>query len=135
MAKKRRRPSNRSFLIAVLVGFAFIVTGIVLLMQEIPQPGLPSLVFGMIVAGVAASWWDRLSREESAAREAAAEAEAADAGAADAAATEEQEAPAMKADAETVDASAAAEQEAPAVVEAEATDAPVAEEPAAVAER
>ena len=81
MAKKRRRPSNRSFLIAVLVGFAFIITGIVLLMQEIPQPGLPTLVFGMIVAGVAASWWDRLSREESAAREAA-EAEAADAPAA-----------------------------------------------------
>ena len=110
MAKKRRRPSNRSFLIAVLVGFAFIVVGIVLLMQEIPQPGLPSLVFGMIVAGVAASWWDRLSREESAAREAAAEAEAADA--------------------------AAAEREASAVVEAEAevTDAPVAEEPAAVAD-
>ncbi len=80
MAKKRRRPSNRTFLIAVLVGFAFIITGIVLLMQEIPQPGLPTLVFGMIVAGVAASWWDRLSREESAAREAAAaEAEAADA--------------------------------------------------------
>ena len=80
MAKKRRRPSNRSFLIAVLVGFAFIITGIILLMQEIPQPGLPTLVFGMIVAGVAASWWDRLSREESAAREAAeAEAEAADA--------------------------------------------------------
>ena len=106
MAKKRRRPSNRSFLIAVLVGFAFIVTGIILLMQEIPQPGLPTLVFGMIVAGVAASWWDRLSREESAAREAA-EAEAA----------------------------AVEEQEAPVVVEAEVTDAPVAEEPAAAAER
>ena len=135
MAKKRRRPSNRSFLIAVLVGFAFIVTGIILLMQEIPQPGLPSLVFGMIVAGVAASWWDRLSREESAAREAADEAEAADAGAADAAATEEQEAPATKADAETVDATAVTEQEAPAAVEADVADAPVAEEPAAVAER
>ena len=115
MAKKRRRPSNRSFLIAVLVGFAFIVTGIILLMQEIPQPGLPTLVFGMIVAGVAASWWDRLSREESAAREAAAEADAANA--------------------DTADASAAEEQEAPVVVEAEVTDAPVAEEPAAAAER
>ncbi len=75
---KRRRPSNRSFLIAVLVGFAFIIVGIFLLMQEIPQPGLPTLVLGMIIAGVAASWWDRLSREESAAREAAA-AEASDA--------------------------------------------------------
>ena len=113
MAKKRRRPSNRSFLIAVLVGFAFIVTGIILLMQEIPQPGLPTLVFGMIVAGVAASWWDRLSREESAAREAAAEADASNA--------------------DVTDASAAEEQEAPAVVEAdaEAADAPVVEEPAA----
>ena len=120
MAKKRRRPSNRSFLIAVLVGFAFIVTGIILLMQEIPQPGLPTLVFGMIVAGVAASWWDRLSREESAAREAAA--------------AEEQEAPVVV-EAEATDASVAEEQEAPAVVEAEVTDAPVAEEPAAAAER
>ena len=122
MAKKRRRPSNRSFLIAVLVGFAFIVTGIILLMQEIPQPGLPTLVFGMIVAGVAASWWDRLSREESAAREAAA--------------VEEQEAPVVV-EAEVTDAPVAEEQEAPAAVEAaaEATDAPVAEEPAAAAER
>ena len=112
MAKKRRRPSNRTFLIAVLVGFAFIITGIVLLMQEIPQPGLPTLVFGMIVAGVAASWWDRLSREESAAREAA-EAEASDAPAAEADAT---------------DAPIVAEQ---GEVEAEATDAPVAGEAAA----
>ena len=117
MAKKRRRPSNRSFLIAVLVGFAFIVTGIILLMQEIPQPGLPTLVFGMIVAGVAASWWDRLSREESAAREAA-------------------EAEADAANADTADASAAEEQEAPAVVEAdaEAADAPVTGESAAETE-
>ena len=92
MAKKRRRPSNRTFLIAVLVGFAFIITGIVLLMQEIPQPGLPTLVFGMIVAGVAASWWDRLSREESAAREAA-EAEAADAADAPAATEDAPDAP------------------------------------------
>ena len=80
MAKQRRRPSNRSFLIAVIVGFVFIIVGIFLLMQEIPQPGLPTLVVGMIIAGVAASWWDRLSREESAAREAAAaETEASDA--------------------------------------------------------
>ena len=114
MAKKRRRPSNRSFLIAVLVGFAFIITGIILLMQEIPQPGLPTLVFGMIVAGVAASWWDRLSREESAAREAA-EAEAADAPAAE----------------DATDAPIVAEQGEPA--EAAATDAP-AGEPAATAE-
>ena len=78
MAKQRRRPSNRSFLIAVIVGFVFIIVGIFLLMQEIPQPGLPTLVVGMIIAGVAASWWDRLSREESAAREAA-EAEASEA--------------------------------------------------------
>lgn len=109
MAKKRRRPSNRSFLIAVLVGFAFIITGIILLMQEIPQPGLPTLVFGMIVAGVAASWWDRLSREESAAREAA-EAEAADAPA------DEEDAPIVADQGE---------------VEAEATDAPATGEPAA----
>lgn len=119
MAKKRRRPSNRSFLIAVLVGFAFIITGIILLMQEIPQPGLPTLVFGMIVAGVAASWWDRLSREESAAREAAeAEAEAADA-------------PTAAEDA--TDAPIVAEQEEPAEAEAAAADAP-AGEPAATAE-
>ena len=89
MAKQRRRPSNRSFLIAVIVGFVFIIVGIFLLMQEIPQPGLPTLVVGMIIAGVAASWWDRLSREESAAREAA-EAEAA----ADAPAGEKQGEPA-----------------------------------------
>lgn len=124
MAKKRRRPSNRSFLIAVLVGFAFIVTGIILLMQEIPQPGLPTLVFGMIVAGVAASWWDRLSREESAAREAAAE--AADASAA------EQEAPAVV-EADAADAPVAEEQGDPAV-EADASDASVTGEPAAEAE-
>ena len=91
MAKQRRRPSNRSFLIAVIVGFVFIIVGIFLLMQEIPQPGLPTLVFGMIVAGVAASWWDRLSREESAAREAA-EAEAS----ADALAAEETAEPATE---------------------------------------
>lgn len=90
MAKQRRRPSNRSFLIAVIVGFVFIIVGIFLLMQEIPQPGLPTLVVGMIIAGVAASWWDRLSREESAAREAA----AADAEASDAPAAEEQGEPA-----------------------------------------
>ena len=120
MAKKRRRPSNRTFLIAVLVGFAFIITGIILLMQEIPQPGLPTLVFGMIVAGVAASWWDRLSREESAAREAA-EAEAADAPAAEEA---------------TTDATIVAEQgETAATTEAAATDAPAAGEAAATAER
>ena len=118
MAKKRRRPSNRSFLIAVLVGFAFIITGIILLMQEIPQPGLPTLVFGMIVAGVAASWWDRLSREESAAREAA-EAEAADA-------------PAAAEDA--TDAPIVAEQGEPAEAEPATTDAPATGEPAATAE-
>ena len=131
MAKKRRRPSNRSFLIAVLVGFAFIVTGIILLMQEIPQPGLPTLVFGMIVAGVAASWWDRLSREESAAREAAA-AEASEAEATDAPVAEEQEAPAVV-EAAAADAPVAEEQGEPTV--ADAADAPVAEEPAAAAER
>lgn len=113
MAKKRRRPSNRTFLIAVLVGFAFIITGIILLMQEIPQPGLPTLVFGMIVAGVAASWWDRLSREESAAREAAAEAEAADA---PAAAEDATDAPIVAEQGETAEGAPAA------------TDAPVAKE-------
>lgn len=132
MAKKRRRPSNRSFLIVVLVGFAFIVTGIILLMQEIPQPGLPSLVFGMIIAGVAASWWDRLSREESAAREAAAamEADASDADAADADAAVEQEAPAVEA--EATEAPVAAEPGEPAA-EADAADAPVTAELSAAA--